>query len=122
MKFAALIGLLAAAALLSQSGRDNRQPHEIKFCKPSATGEGATCKCLGMVSDVQAEATADCYKAADIKACLAAVPDHCQIVSYDAPHEKHFGKNGERRCRTTCKPERCKCADTACKSHEDSGQ
>ena len=104
----------------------------------------APCKCPGMVNRVQTVLAEACWVNAgviipddpdvrkmvmahpseEILACLGKVPDHCQIVAGSYPRTppldrlKNYGFDKTvYRCQTYCKPERCGCADSACREH-----
>lgn len=117
---------------------DGWNTHDVPHCspRPRQGQDSAPCHCLGMVAEVQKSQIDSCYKQAGfdlpedpkirgmiiaiapqsegLKTCLGGVADHCWVVSqyahvWNQPHKI--------QCRTACKPERCGCADSACKPH-----
>lgn len=121
---------------------ENVNPHDVPQCAipPDAFKDPtnvAPCTCPGMVGHIQTEKAQDCWEKnghlqppsdvpmteelipLDVRICLENVPDHCQVISKDA--EYHWGyKEKKNYCKTSCKPERCGCADSGCKSHQES--
>ncbi len=106
----------------------------------------APCKCPGMVNRIQTVMSEACwvnagvlipedpeirkmvmaYPTEEILACLGSVPDHCNIIAGQYPPTppldrlKDYGFDKTvYKCQTYCKPERCGCGDSACRSHED---
>ncbi len=104
----------------------------------------APCKCPGMVNRIQIVMAEACWVNAgvlipedpeirkmvmahpteEILECLGKVPDHCDIVAGSYPRTppldrlKDYGFDKTvYKCQTYCKPERCGCADSACRSH-----
>jgi hypothetical protein len=104
------------------------------------TGRGgaAKCQCPGMVAVVRKAERDKCWaaagwpggerseievrmleafepeKAKELVACLGRSPDHCAVVRQ---YPSYWGYTGTKTCKTSCKPERCGCADSACKPH-----
>ena len=140
----ALSGLSFAQGLSKTTAKDpfaDVLSHDIPHCSLKGGENSAKCSCLGMVGDVQAAEAKACYQGAilpfvlgpnqsvelgdPIMECLSKVPDHCEIVAYYADSARpeflrwssyHKFKN---TCRTSCEPEKCGCADSACKSHSN---
>ena len=132
--------LLPLAAIAQQNDPwKGIDPHEVPHCSPKGGKNSARCGCLGMVGKVQSTHSESCWQQAgfplpddpkkraeiieftrlgapspEIMTCLEKVPDHCEVVARGAYYWAYRGKN---TCRTTCKPERCGCADSACKTH-----
>ena len=110
--------------------------HDVPHCSPKGGKHSAPCRCLGMVNDVKTARSEQCWEkagfliprdakgkplmsmlfspTAEVMQCLGNVPDHCQVVARGPSYWSYGGKN---ICRTSCKPERCGCADEACKPH-----
>ncbi len=143
-----IAGLSYAQSLSRTTAKDpfaGVDPHAIPKCSPKG-GEGiAKCSCLGMVGRIQIFETEICNSGANLgpltlrslesepldletplMQCLSEVPDHCEIIAnYAALHTPQFSKwepihKFKYTCATVCKPERCGCADGACKSHSSS--
>ena len=129
----AWVVLVTGAVVMGQTDRfEGMDSHDVPHCSPRGSATSAQCRCLGMVNEVQTTRAAKCWKDAGfdnpedipdelelyapeaVKACLAAVPDHCEVVR-ETP--TWWGYKGPNTCRTSCKPERCGCADSACKAH-----
>lgn len=119
-------------------GRAARDPENV-----------APCKCPGMVNLVQTTMAEACWvkngilipedpelrilvmsdPSDAVLECLGEVPDHCEIVAGryipNMPRLdrlKDLGYTDAFKCQTACKPERCGCADSACKAHGPSRQ
>ena len=106
--------------------------HQVPGCSPAGGKGSVPCRCLGMVNDIQTIKASECWAKVGldssgdaprelrlfapehVKKCLAAVPDHCRVV---AMWPDFWGYTGDDLCRTSCKPQRCKCADSGCRSH-----
>ena len=139
LSWAAVAALYLALVALIASAQDPYQgvaPHDVPHCSPKGGKQSAPCRCLGMVGDVQAAKTAQCWEGAgvliardadghpietllpdltpEVSQCMAKVPDHCEVVAKAPPY---WGYKGKNTCRTSCKPERCGCADEACRAH-----
>jgi hypothetical protein len=137
--FVAFLLLLAAATAQRNDPWKGVDSHDVPHCSLRGGKNSARCGCLGMVSEVQSTRGERCWQQAgfplpddpkmraeiielmrigapspEIMACLEKVPDHCEVVARGAYYWAYRGKN---TCRTTCKPERCGCADSACKPH-----
>jgi len=133
------VGFLASTMILfGQDPYEGVPPHEVPHCSPAGGLHSAPCRCLGMVNTVQITRTVKCWEdggfliardnqgqpmesllpdvppEGEIMQCLEKVPDHCQVVAKQPWYWKYKGKN---ICRTSCKPERCGCQDSACKAH-----
>lgn len=121
----------------------NADPHQNPACSPSGSATSVACSCLGMVNRVQTRAAAECWKDAGVlipedpilreaiirllrinplvMECLKKVPDHCEIIgSY--PTRWGLEMKDKDGCGTSCRPENCKCADSACKPHPGMGE
>lgn len=134
-----LIALVVAMAAISQEATPLVQeqqegeampyqnPHDVKACSMVMRPGAVQCKCAKMVGDIQQAYIEACYQnngdTVGLKKCLSKTPDHCVIIATEHRHygewEKYMGANGELRCGTRCKPNRCKCPDYACASHEE---
>jgi hypothetical protein len=117
-----------------------QHPPVPERCNMTGRGGAARCQCPGMVAEVRKAESARCWdsagqkppgddrselelrmlelfapeKARELVACLGRVPDHCQVVERPAGA---WGYKGKKTCQTSCKPDRCGCADSACKPH-----
>lgn len=114
-----IIAVLVLAARLQSQDTGHCAPH--------------TCRCLGMVQEVQTKKVEACWKKARLRSvpkaeellpeevakCMENVPDHCEIIA-KSPTYWGLKRKDERRCSEHCKPENCSCPDSACKSHEES--
>ena len=118
----------------------NSDPHQNPGCSPRGSATTVACSCLGMVNRVQTDASAQCWKDAGVPIpeepalrqaiirllrpnplvmeCLKRVPDHCEVIGA-YPTRWGLEMNHPDSCGTSCKPENCKCADSACKPHGD---
>lgn len=141
MKRLSLFLVLIAALLAAQQGDRWRgvDPHDVPACDipPRAAKSPETvkpCTCIGMVEAVRRAQARKCWDDAGmieppqglawmlatdaVRECLSQIPDHCEVI---ASVPSSWGYKGKHRCGTECKPERCKCPDHPCKSHEASG-
>lgn len=117
-----------------------QHPEVPERCNMTGRGGAARCECPGMVAAVRKAESGKCWeasgqrapsdersdvelrmlelfepeKARELLACMGRVPDHCGVVERvpDA-----WGYKGKQTCKTSCKPDRCGCADSACKPH-----
>ena len=135
--FAALCFAFGVITALGQDPYKGVPPHEVPHCSPRGGPTSAACRCLGMVGDVQVAKTVACWEDAgvliardeqgepmmmillpdltpEVMQCMEKVPDHCEIVAKQPWYWSYTGKN---TCRTSCKPEKCGCADEGCKAH-----
>ncbi len=119
-------------------------PHcDIPPRAAKSPGTVAPCRCPGMVHNVQAVMIVDCWAvagwlmpddpmlreliistpSAEVLECLGNVADHCSVVANNFPWTPELDRvrdlayKSKNTCMTSCKPERCGCADEACKSH-----
>jgi hypothetical protein len=134
--FAIVLFCLPLAMAQSVDPFEGVDSHDVPHCSPKGGPKSAQCKCLGMVSDVRREQTAGCWEAAGMKdlkdipeelrllappavtECLGRVMDHCEVIAR-TPYQ--LGYEGKNTCRTACKPESCRCSDSACRAHGDPG-
>jgi hypothetical protein len=143
--YSILLALARAYAVAQDPHPDpfrNWSTHDIPHCSPTGKGgKSARCGCTGMVHQVHEVIALSCWKdeagvdkpdeflldnpPKPVLTCMEARhKDHCQIVSlFPSTIEEMYGVkvNPRLTCRTSCKPERCGCADSACKMHGQGG-
>lgn len=116
-------------------------PHNVPRCTPTGKGKAAAkCGCTGMVQEVHEAIALSCWREVGVTGrppeILLNFPpptvlecmeknhaDHCQIVADAWQFQSKYSINVDtkKQCRTSCKPERCGCADSACAAHGQGG-
>ena len=139
MRKSVLLLLLLGTFVIAQEPQTlpDRGFHSNPSCSPRGSATSVRCGCLGMVGQVQEAIVKKCWGLVGIDEpdeILRAFPPpqvleclsqeeqkHCQIVArYASTNEEKYGikvKRPEHECRTSCKPENCKCGDEACPRH-----
>lgn len=142
-----ILGLLVIASAVALCGQTPHDVQSCDLPSRAERTGAHKCTCVGMVADVQSYYRERCWAAAGlpvpppdwraqllapelVKRCLGeSVPDHCGVIAHGWNYWQRHADIGEKwkhptaseaynRCSTSCKPERCKCPDTVCPSHE----
>lgn len=102
----ALLGVALAQHPKKAPTRPKEDPQERLdrewMCK---IGSMHNCKCPAMIAEVQDEAVKQCELSTDYQACIAKLPQPCDIIQHaDTKHPEHT-------CGRNCTKPRCGCWD-----------
>jgi hypothetical protein len=100
-----LLAAIALAALAQKPKAPAADPDERWACK---IGSYHQCHCPRMVVRVEEEGRQHCYALGSrsaIDACLAKIPDNCEIIQHADTKEPH------NTCKRSCSRARCRCWD-----------